>query len=622
MTSPTPPNSCPNDPLFFGAYVCKRVQNSGDRISKWLEDSDQIQNALKLLENAADFFFFRERLRFMLCAEELFRHTHAYNLYRSQDPIPPTIIESANGASSCSWTETAGFFSSEAYLEKLTDLLQALWVEYLDSHWGKIDVLQTVSVARRSLLMPHAYREEEHSVQTVEQEFLQELESSVIEVNDGKAYRVGRGRRSMVLFHVHHCPGCRSMKPVYFASARVGDSVDVGKLTIQGYQSQCISMSGVYVWCIDSWGQAMKGKMPFLMVDGQLNPGLQVSYGVTRYPTVFLLRQGEKPITYPGWAPYTMDSLLAFARTGQIGIPKGDARQWQIKHKTQLRNNLANKLQAKRAFVSLAERFRLLGCTDENACRAMTRSHNPGDIPPTIIFMGGGMGSGKSTVVAKLTTMDFWQKYGSQVVVVEADALKLKDPVYQMLSLVGQGADHEVHTYSVQKAEELFLSAIQYRRDVVFDGTMSWLPFVQQTVAMVRDNTHTYTRGPGCVTLEDGQVVEKYWEISGTCEPGPAYRVEMVGVTVDPEVAVQRAMVRELATGRGVPVEAQLKSHQMFSKEFENYVGLFDKVSLYDNNSIDTLLKESPAAPRLIASKELDGLLLVHPPLYEKFLAK
>ncbi len=36
-----------------------------------------------------------------------------------------------------------------------------------------------------------------------------------------------------------------------------------------------------------------------------------------------------------------------------------------------------------------------------------------------------------------------------------------------------------------------------HKQDVIFDGTMMWAPFVEQTIAMVRDHRHKYRRGPG-----------------------------------------------------------------------------------------------------------------------------
>ena len=45
-------------------------------------------------------------------------------------------------------------------------------------------------------------------------------------------------------------------------------------------------------------------------------------------------------------------------------------------------------------------------------------------------------------------------------------------------------------------------------QDVIFDGTMMWAPFVEQTIAMVRDHRHRYRRGPG-YHKSDGCNVER-----------------------------------------------------------------------------------------------------------------
>lgn len=54
------------------------------------------------------------------------------------------------------------------------------------------------------------------------------------------------------------------------------------------------------------------------------------------------------------------------------------------------------------------------------------------------------------------------------------------------------------------------LPAVNQQKDIVFDGTMTWAPFVEQTIAMVRDHMNCYKRGPGYVTDEDDNVVERY----------------------------------------------------------------------------------------------------------------
>ena len=47
---------------------------------------------------------------------------------------------------------------------------------------------------------------------------------------------------------------------------------------------------------------------------------------------------------------------------------------------------------------------------------------------------------------------------------------------------------------------------------------------------------------------------------------GLPYRVEMIGVTVDPALAVGRALRRTMVEGRGVPVAPLLRSHRLFSQ--------------------------------------------------------
>eukprot|EP00123_Amoebidium_parasiticum_P016497 comp23458_c0_seq1/m.39168 comp23458_c0_seq1/g.39168 ORF comp23458_c0_seq1/g.39168 comp23458_c0_seq1/m.39168 type:complete len:630 (-) comp23458_c0_seq1:353-2242(-) len=575
----------------FGAYVCTHVQGAGTvtpgRRRYSLTDGDRTAQLLQLLENAADFFFYRKRIRFFLCAEELYRHSRAFAAAqrRGSDTVHTASCQGAaendRGEEGNTWVE---------FVERLAALLQRLWDSYLGAQWARADQLVRANKIRKDLLLPHTKRDEECDVGEAQRYFMEVVEGCVEEVSDGNGAALTSAGCCVVLFHIHHCPHCRTMRPAFFAAAR-----------------------------------ALKGQVKFYTVDGLLSPGLQTHYQVSRYPTVLRFRDGKVEAQYPRGLAYTLDSLLAFARSEQGTVGDGDgqgSKLWQLQRKMSLKDSLVKQLQGQREFVSLAESIRALGCEGEEECRAMTRPHGPDDDPPTIIFMGGGMGSGKSTVVGKLTGTEFWRKHGSQVVIIEADAMKLKDPVYQALSLVDEEASRDVHDYSVRTAEELFLSAIKYRRDIVFDGTMSWAPFVAQTVAMVRDTANTYRRGPGYVVQGDGSVSEQYWVPVGPCSPGVPYRIEMVGVTVDPDVAVQRAIVRQVVTGRGVPVKAQLQSHQLFSKHFDEYVALFDKVALYDNSSMDTLLTETPAQPQLIASKDVGGLLLVHPPSYARFMSK
>ena len=74
----------------------------------------------------------------------------------------------------------------------------------------------------------------------------------------------------------------------------------------------------------------------------------------------------------------------------------------------------------------------------------------------------------------------------------------------QPCNLVGHGHDGR-HMLNVSIAVG---RAVNQQKDIVFDGTMTWAPFVKQTLAMVRDHRHTYRRGPGYTADDAGHTVE------------------------------------------------------------------------------------------------------------------
>jgi len=82
------------------------------------------------------------------------------------------------------------------------------------------------------------------------------------------------------------------------------------------------------------------------------------------------------------------------------------------------------------------------------------------------------------------------------------------------------------------------------------DGTLSWVPFVVQTITMAR-NVHRrrYRMGEGYREKEDGTVIENYWERIKDEEPEQVggkkrkpYRIELVGVVCDAYLAVVRGI--------------------------------------------------------------------------------
>jgi len=294
------------------------------------------------------------------------------------------------------------------------------------------------------------------------------------------------------------------------------------------------------------------------------------------------------------------------------------------------------KLLANNSSEEDAERHRNDG---ENHRRQNRQSLNRKRRRPTVYFLGGGMGAGKSTVISYLKeTGD--EMFRNNPVIIEADAFKHSDPFFhvvnasreknQKLLLCGDDSNsnsclelacgnscrkrvlQSIHEHSTDAANQQLVGALANQRDVVVDGTMSWMPYVKQTIAMVRDaHKHRYKLGPGY-----SKVREIYWEQAGCIDTNGSdddgdglstlpYRVEMVGVTIDPEHAVARGIRRAIVTGRGVPVNGQIRSHRLYSQHFPIYAGehksdsndnsndeadesgcLFDRIRLYDTGVI------------------------------------
>ena len=201
--------------------------------------------------------------------------------------------------------------------------------------------------------------------------------------------------------------------------------------------------------------------------------------------------------------------------------------------------------------------------------------------PPFIVLLGGGMAAGKSTVVHKLK--GDWE--GS--VVIEADQFKMNDVFFRELNKL-TGGDNEVaamvHSNSTTAANQQLIAALTGGRDVVLDGTMTWQPFVVQTIAMIRQvHEYQFRLGPGWIP--ETKTEQYYIRGERLARPGKAYIIKMVGVTCDTAVAVSRGFRRKMITSRGVPLLPQIRSHRLFSLHFNDYLPLVDEASLYDTTT-------------------------------------
>ncbi|RDX73898.1 hypothetical protein CR513_46418, partial [Mucuna pruriens] len=247
------------------------------------------------------------------------------------------------------------------------------------------------------------------------------------------------------------------------------------------------------------------------------------------------------------------------------------------------------------------------------------------DRNPVLLLMGGGMGAGKSTVLKHILKESFWSA-ASNAVVVEADAFKESDEIYRALNSRGHHDEmlqtaELVHQSSTDAASSLLVTALNKGRDVIMDGTLSWEPFVEQTIAMARNvHKHRYRMGVGYKVAKDGKITENYWEqvneaeeereSEENCYGEPRtrkpYRIELVGVVCDGYLAVVRGIRRAIMTGRAVRVNSQLESHKRFAYAFPRYCELVDSARLYCTNAVG-------GPPKLIWWKDDDHNLPENP---------
>lgn len=307
-----------------------------------------------------------------------------------------------------------------------------------------------------------------------------------------------------------------------------------------------------------------------------------------------------------------------------------DSEQKRLKHlvlaatRKQRFEKITKDLKVTRVFSTLVEEMKAIGTVSSNGngeskCTDVMVPVAHSQRSPVLLLMGGGMGAGKSTVLKDILKQSFWSEAAANAVVVEADAFKETDVIYRALSSRGHHNDmlqtaELVHQNSTDAASSLLVTALNEGRDVIMDGTLSWVPFVEQTIAMARNvHKHRYRMGEGYKVAEDGTVTENYWEqieqeqgeetANKTSKP---YRIELVGVVCDPYLAVVRGIRRAIATGRAVRVKSQLTSHKRFAKAFPKYCDLVDNARLYCTNTLGS-------KPSLIAWKDGENKMLVEP---------
>ncbi|KAK9039255.1 hypothetical protein V6N11_024088 [Hibiscus sabdariffa] len=257
-------------------------------------------------------------------------------------------------------------------------------------------------------------------------------------------------------------------------------------------------------------------------------------------------------------------------------------------------------LKVARVFTTLVEEMKAMGLTstDDSQCTEVMAPVAHSDRSPVLLLMGGGMGAGKSTVLKDILKEPFWAGAAGNAVVIEADAFKETDVIYRALSKRGHSdmvhTAELVHQSSTDAASSLLVTALNEGRDVIMDGTLSWIPFVLQTITMARCvHRRRYRMGAGYKKKPDGTIIENYWEqlkeeqVSEGGKKRKPYRIELVGVVCEAYLAVIRGIRRAIMCRRAVSVNSQLKSHKRFANAFPTYCQLVDNARLYSTNALE-----------------------------------
>ncbi|KAG0548483.1 hypothetical protein BDA96_01G170700 [Sorghum bicolor] len=325
--------------------------------------------------------------------------------------------------------------------------------------------------------------------------------------------------------------------------------------------------------------------------------------------------------------------LISSALTADTGTKKNWRNVILEATRKQRFERVTRDLKVTRVFSTLVEEMKAIGVAPSSSssssssqCTEVMAPVAHSERSPVLLLMGGGMGAGKSTVLKEIKQEALWANAegSNNAVVVEADAFKETDVIYRAISSMGHHNDmlqtaELVHQSSTDAASSLLVTALNEGRDVILDGTLSWEPYVEQTIAMARAvHRQRYRMGVGYKVADDGTATETYWEPDDATDQPPSpgggattttrrpYRIEVVGVVCDAYLAVARGIRRAIITRRAVRVRSQLQSHKRFAAAFQRYSRLVDGARLYSTNSM--------GSAKLIAWKDgINSSLLVEP---------
>lgn len=211
-----------------------------------------------------------------------------------------------------------------------------------------------------------------------------------------------------------------------------------------------------------------------------------------------------------------------------------------------------------------------------NTSKNKAKTENPTfDNGNLAIFIGGGSGSGKSTI-RKLI-----QKKYSDFLIIDSDEIKVLIPNYENLQhLYGYEAAAIVHQQSSNIAKQLLHLAQQSLYNFIYDATLK--------------NVHKFEL-----------IFQKLKQLN--------YNISLVVVDCDVELALKRVKARAKIEQRSVPDEIVKQSHKMIPVSFRTLNKYCSEWVIYNTDEVE---------PKKVAFKENNTTEILDSELYNNFMSK